>query len=425
MFELDTRQVDYNIAFAQASIKEDVYVTMPRGFKPSDTKNDYVLKLNKSLYGLVQSPKAFYDHMRAGLKEMNFVTSENDPCLFIHKDMIVISWIDDLVFVSRDGSKIDEMVLSLKALGCDLDKEEGSGLSAFLDIQIDRTEGSIELSQPGLIDKVIRYTGMQDCNTGENTPASVTPLRTDSGGEPWVGAKENREYAAALGMLMYLVNHTCPDIAFAVNQCARFSFGPKLTHAKAIKRIVRYLQATRTRGMVFSPTGEIIVDTYADADFAGLWAVEHEQDPVCSKSRYLLELAGCPISWTSKLQTEIALPTMESEYIALSQAMRELIPLRRVVAEIASALGIEASSECRTHFKLFEDNNGALTMAQVPRITVRNRHFAVKYHFFRNHVSRGDIQVLKIDTTKQKADMLTKALVDELFVRLRLIIMGW
>ena len=115
MFELDTRQVDYNNAFAQASIKEDVYITMPRGFKPSDTKNDYVLKLNKRLYGLVQSPKPFYDHMSAGQKEMDFVTSENNPCLFIHKDMIAISWIDDFVFVSRDGSKIDEMVLSRKA----------------------------------------------------------------------------------------------------------------------------------------------------------------------------------------------------------------------------------------------------------------------------------------------------------------------
>jgi hypothetical protein len=89
----------------------------------------------------------------------------------------------------------------------------------------------------------------------------------------------------------------------------------------------------------------------------GLWAGEHEQDPVCSKSRtgYLwLELAGCPISWTRKLLTEIALLTMESDYIALSQAMRELIPLRQVVvAEIASALCMEASSECRTHSKLF------------------------------------------------------------------------
>ena len=221
--------------------------------------------------------------MSAGLKEMDVVTSENDPCLFTHKDMIAISWIDDLVFVSRDGSKIDEMVLSLKALGYALDKKEGSGLSAFLGIQINRTEGSIELSQPGLIDKVIRYTGMQDCNTGEKTPASVTPLHTDSDGAPWVDANKNWEYAAALRMLMYLANHTRPDIAFAVNQCARFSFGPKQTHAKAIKRILRNLQATRTRGMVFSPIGEIIVDAYADADFAGLWAVEHEQDPLCSK----------------------------------------------------------------------------------------------------------------------------------------------
>ena len=156
IFELDTLQVDYNNAFAQAStIKEDVYATMPRGFEPSDTKNAYVLKLNKSLYGLVQSLKAFYDHMSAGLKETEFVTSENDPCLFINMDMIAISWIDDLVFVSRDGSKIDEIFWSLKGLGYDLDKKGGSGLSAFLviQIQIDRTEGSIELSQPGLIKK--------------------------------------------------------------------------------------------------------------------------------------------------------------------------------------------------------------------------------------------------------------------------------
>jgi hypothetical protein len=194
--------------------------------------------------------------------------------------------------------------------------------------------------------------------------------------------------------------------------------------------IIRYLQGTKDKGLIFKPSGEVVVDMYVDSDFLGLWKTEDDQDPLCVKSRtgYVLELAGCPLSWTSKLQSEIALSTMESEYIALSQAMRELIPVRRLVKEIAMNLDPTATTSCRTYSKVFEDNNGALKMAHCPCLTLRNRHIACKYHWFRSHVSSdesGDCKILKVESANQKADIFTKGLGPELFVRIRKLIMGW
>jgi hypothetical protein len=86
------------------------------------------------------------------------------------------------------------------------------------------------------------------------------------------------------------------------------------------------------------------------------------------------------------MQTEIAVSTMEAEYIALSQAMRDLIPLRELIKEVAHSLGKDRNFTTRTYSKVLEDNNGALTLANVPRMTPRSKHIAVKYHFFRSHV---------------------------------------
>jgi hypothetical protein len=175
------------------------------------------------------------------------------------------------------------------------------------------------------------------------------------------------------------------------------------------------------------PNKELAVDCYVDADFAGLWNHEDDQDPLCVKSRtgYVLMLANCPLVWVSKLQTEVAVSTMEAEYVALSQAMRDLIPLRELVKEVSVALGKNAIVSGRTYSKVFEDNNGALTLATVPRMTPRSKHIAVKYHFFRSHVRKGDLKVIKVETTNQIADIMTKGLPKESFQKLRKLLAGW
>ena len=105
------------------------------------------------------------------------------------------------------------------------------------------------------------------------------------------------------------------------------------SHAQAVKRIGRYLIGTKDRGLTFSPDEDLKLDCYVDADYAGLWRYEDDQDPICVKSRtgYVFTIAGCPVTWASKLQTEIALSTLEAEYIALSTAMRELLPMRLII----------------------------------------------------------------------------------------------
>ena len=421
-FDLKTRQVDYVNAFAQGDLEEEVYLEIPKGFRAdSDDGEEYVLKLKKSLYGMVQSPRNFFNKLSSALHARGFRSSKIDPCLFIHEDMICLVYVDDCIFFARDVSKIEAMIEDLKR---DFKLEMEGEVSAFLGIQIDHLPtGGYQLNQRGLKQKVIEYCGLADCKP-DKTPASVEPLGSDKDGHPF---SEPWSYAAAVGMLMYLSANSCPEIGFAVHQCARFSHAPKESHGKAVKRICRYLKGTLDKGLILKPTKELAVDCYVDADFAGLWAVEDNQDPICVKSRtgYVLVFAGCPVQWVSKLQTEVALSTMEAEYIALSQAMRDLLPMREVVSEIAEFLKLGDGIDVRTYSKVFEDNNGALALATSPRMTPRSKHIAVKYHFFREHVTNGDCRILPIDTLAQKADLFTKGLQKDAFERLRNLLCGW
>lgn len=159
-----------------------------------------------------------------------------------------------------------------------------------------------------------------------------------------------------------------------------------------------------------------------------MWRHEDDQDPVCVKSRtgYVFTLAGCPISWSSKLQTEIALSTLEAEYIALASAMREFLPLRRLLKEFGKTMDLQLEEKGLLHSVVFEDNNGALALATAPKLTPRTKHIAVKYHFFKDHIgeSKG-IKIVKIESEFQKADIFTKGLPQEDFERIRGLLMGW
>jgi hypothetical protein len=233
-------------------------------------------------------------------------------------------------------------------------------------------------------------------------------------------------------MLLYLSGHTRPDIAYAVSQCARYTHSPKRSHERALERIGLYLKATADKGMILNPTSDdsMKVDCYVDADFASLWGVEDKQDPSCVKSRtgYVIFINDCPVCWSSKLQGDIATSTMESEYNALSMAMREVIPLLRLTKEICNGVGMVDPSNTK-FFKtvVHEDNNGALRLATMEpgRMTPRSKHYGIKYHWFRSQLKPNDIEIVKVDTKLQRADMLTKSLRAEMFKVNRKFTCGW
>ena len=228
-------------------------------------------------------------------------------------------------------------------------------------------------------------------------------------------------------MLMYLASNSRPDISFAVHQCARFNHAPKASHGEAILRICRYLKGTSTKGLILRPTKELRLDTPVDSDYAGLLRREDDQDPVCVKSctGFVISLAECPLLWQSKLQGQVALSTMEAEYIALSTSMRSLLPLKSLVGEVAASLMEDSTFLTNTYSLVFEDNNGALILATAPKMTPRSKHIAVPYHFFREHVKNGTIQIFKVASDQNKADLFTKGLDKIKFQSLRTLLMGW
>ena len=109
-----------------------------------------------------------------------------------------------------------------------------------------------------------------------------------------------------------------------------------------MKRICRYLLGTKDNGLVFNPSMKLVLGCYTGADFAGLWGYENPQDPICDRSRtgFVVTFANFPLLWVSKLQTEIALSTLHSEYVALSHSVRALLSLKSIIKELIDNLGL-------------------------------------------------------------------------------------
>jgi hypothetical protein len=159
-----------------------------------------------------------------------------------------------------------------------------------------------------------------------------------------------------------------PDLQFTVHQVCRFAHKPKKSHGQAIKRILHYLVATRGKGFKFIPNLEDGLDCYVDADLAGLWGHEDNQDPVSvhSRTRFTLTLLGCPILWSSKLQTDQTLSSTAAEYVVFNMTMREVLPIHALLQEIRSKMKWKCLPTALVHSRVFENNQGCPSLVNVP-----------------------------------------------------------
>eukprot|EP00956_Cyclotella_meneghiniana_P000227 scaffold288_cov44-Cyclotella_meneghiniana.AAC.7 len=277
LLDLKTVQADITAAFDHAELppEEEVYIHQPRGFiAPGTSTKTHVPKA---------SPAPLLQH--------HLVQSCFDPCLFIGKEVIVIVYVDDLLIYSKTRDPITDLIEKLQKDGIKL-REEGEA-EGFLGVDIKR--------DPGLISRIITALGMDSvCTTKKDTPAEASPLPNDADGET---CRPNSSLCQ---------HHWDAALSLCLPSTKR--------HVAALKRIGCYLKGTKSRGLILNPSKHLHVDCYPDADFAGLYGHEDKQDPHCVRSRtgYVILLANCPILWKSKLQTEIALSTMEAEYVALS-----------------------------------------------------------------------------------------------------------
>ena len=427
VLDLKSSQADITAAFVHAELPahEQVYIHQPRGFTVNG--RDYVLRLKRSLYGLKQSPRHFFKFLVAKLEKQGLKQSAFDPCLFIGEDVIVIAYVDDLLMYSQDQFKIDHLIARLQQENIWI-RKEGSA-EGFLGVDITPINGALNLTQGGLTDRIISALGLDaDYTTPKDTPAECAALPKDADSPP---ANPPFNYASVVGMLLYLSGHSRPDIAFAVNQCARYTFRPTDRHVAALKRIGRYLKGTRGKGLVLRPSRRLKVDCYVDADFAGLWGQEDSLDPHCVRSRagYVILVSDCPVLWKSILMKNLCLSTMEAEYCALSRSCKDLFPIIDQLKELALAVGLPSDEVTTLHTTIHEDNVGALTLAKLEpkRTTPRSKHYALHMHWFRTRVSdpAANMDVVKVDSRNQLGDIFTKGLGSVPFRYLRSKLMGW
>ena len=437
---LKTRQVDFAQAFIQASLPEGehIFIEPPHHFFDSSGK-DVVLKLNKSLYGLKQAAFLFYEKIRGDMVErLGFTRSPYDSCLFYKDGIIVLNYIDDLLIFCDNDAKIDTFVNQLRETFPlteeQVSKENNLDVYQYLGIEVNvnvsdsdasRTPKRIVLRQLKLINRILELINASPTSTS-STPASIGVLGSDPTGKPF---SETWSYRSVVGMLLYVCN-TRPDIQFSVHQCARFVHDPKASHADAIYKLCAYLQDTKTQGLEFTPTPldqDLQLDLYVDSDFCGLFDAEDPLDPISSRSRsgFVFFLGECPVHWVSTLQSLATLSSTESEYIALSDAMRVLLPLRGVVAELATCLN-KKNPIAVVKSKIFEDNKSTISIAKAPKMQSRTRHINQRYHFFRQHIGADKGILLEhINTENQIADQFTKGLPLNKFLPLRKLLMGW
>ena len=223
--------------------------------------------------------------------------------------------------------------------------------------------GPYKFTQHTLIDAIIDDVNIGDSYT-KPVPAKVTlRLHAFRDSPKFQG---NFNYRSAVGKLNYLGQTTRPDIMYAVHQVAKYSADPRQEHGEAIVYIVKYLKATRHIGLRFKPDASKGFQCYCDADFAGNWNKEFaETDPSTAKSRsgWVVFYAACPIIWASKLQSQVALSTTEAEYIAMSMALRDVIPIMELLEEMQARHFQVICTHPIVYCKVFENNSGALELA--------------------------------------------------------------
>ena len=419
-----TLQLDYILAFPQAEIDMITYMEIPKGIEVQHGRTeDYVLRLDRNLYGRCQAPRVWGQHRDKGLQDLGFVQSKIDECMFYKNNTILLVYVDDAILTGPDKLEIEQIYDEMDTI---FDISYEGDISDYLGVHITRTDqGKLELTQRKLIDTILKDMNILAETKTRKVPAKTSVLLTK--GENKEPHKATWKYRSIIGKLNFLEKSTRPDIAYAVHNCARFMENPRENHTAAITDIVRYLKGTRDKGIILHPNKEEF-ECFVDADFAGLWDAETaETDRTTARSRtgYVIKYGGCPIVWASKLQTEIALSTTAAEYIALSTAMREVLPLMEMLDEIKNKGIISNAARPKVYCKVFEDNSGALEIAKAPKMRARTKYLNTKYHHFRDQIENGRITLHAINSADQQGDILTKATDEQTFTTLRERIMGW
>jgi hypothetical protein len=402
-YDLELHQMDVKTAFLNGDLDVDIYMEQPDGFIVKG-KESLVCKLNRSLYGLKQASRAWYQKIDAVLRGLGFVPSEADHCIYRLYDkgliMFIALYVDDLLVFSNSLKRLIDMKQQLSRL---FEMKDLGDAHYILGIQIQRNRiaRTLSISQEEYLKNVVQRFGMLESRS-VNTPMDHT-IKLSKADCPTTPAEisdmSNIPYQSAVGVIMYAMLGTRPDIAFAITTLSQFSSNPGPKHWMAIKRLLRYLRGTLNYTLTYGNIASHMTPSligYCDSDWGS------NVDDRRSITGYVFLLAGGAVSWQAKKQPTVALSSVEAEYMASTQATKEAIWWRTFLKE----LRVNTSSATL----IFSDSQGSIALGKNPEYHARTKHIDIQHHFIREHISNGNVTFQFITTDGMAADVLTKPL---------------
>ena len=404
---LAAKIVDVETAFLEGELEEEIYMECPAGM---DSTEDEVLILDRCIYGLVQSARQYHRKAVKILKRIGFEGGEVDPCLFTRESpkfgrVYIGLYVDDNLLVGHPQA-INEVIEELRDEGFVLKVEDD--LKDYLSCEIDFSEDqkSAWLGQPHLIKNLENSFGkivkdMREYKT-PGTPHKIQVRERDS--QKCISKSDQKLYRSGVGMLLYLVKHSRPDIANPVRELSKVLDGATEEAFKEMLRVIKYVLDTKSWGLKIQPTfGEEAWDLvcFCDSDYAG------DPDSRKSVSGYILYVRGVPICWRSKAQKTITLSSAEAEWIALSEATKEIM----FVLQLFESMKIKVKLPVTVRV----DNMGAIFMAKNISTSNRSKHVDVRTKYVNEVVEDGKLKIVYVESGNNDADILTKNLGGELY----------
>jgi hypothetical protein len=409
----EIHQMDVITAFLNGTLEEEVYMELPEGYE----KQGWIVRLLRSLYGLKQSPRRWYSELNSFLIQMGFIRSLADEALYMRKDLWILVYVDDL-FITGLPLQIAEIKSQLSGR---FKMKDLGHLSLFLGMEVIQKRDSLFLSQSQYLLRILEEFHMDDCDP-VTTPfppgiqLSSLPL-DEQDGRP-IGIQDQEGYRRLIGSLLYAATHTRPDFAFAIGLLSRFLHAPGSQHWQAAKHLLRYIKGTITYGLLFKRTfateqGPSVQDllVHADADYAA------QAETRKSTTGYVTMLAGAAITWNSTLQRTVAQSTMEAEYVALAEAVKEALWLSKLARELTRIQRHSLPGIPQGPPTICSDNDAALILAKNPERHQKAKHIDIRYHFIQDEFESGRIQLDRVPTDENRADILTKALTKQMHLR--------
>ena len=334
-----------------------------------------------------------------------FQQSQADPCLYVKGEWPIICYlliyVDDILVITQSQDTVDEVLLMLNT---HFETKNLGNVCHYLGLEINQeSNGHFSICQSSYITKVVNENNLSSAKGSE---MALSPSYMKGGGNDTL-LLENSRYQKVIGCLLFIAVNTRPDISASISILARKVSKPNQEDWNELKRVMRYLKTTVHSKLVLSndAADSFNFQGFADADWA-----ETRIDRK-SNSGYVFLFNGSAVSWCCRKQSCVSLSSTEAEYIALTEACKEVKWFLQLFADLNHPI--------KDPITIWEDNQSCLKLIDSEKINCRTKHIDIKFHFIRDYAEHKIVRFKYCASEEMVADLLTKPLSSPRLKKLR------